>query len=1132
MLGEAPLTVARDEPQDRLPTPSEQFSGAYLAEVRAIAPQQIHGREEELRTLADFCVGENAYQWWQGSPWAGKTALAAWFVLHPPPGIRVAWFFITGRVDGRADSNAFTSEMIEQLALLAQLPIPRGVLKAARSDLFDYLLDAAARRLRERHERLVLVVDGLDEDAAGRPGSGLQSIASLLPYSPPDGVHVLVTSREHPPLPDDVPSRHPLLTSPRLKLNERAETQTIAAEARKEILAVLQDVGLDRDILTLIIAAGGGLTAAELAELTERTTLEVENRLRTALGRSLSMRPALGTTEAIYIFAHETLRETANQILNADLDLHRARIHNWAEKYRSMRWPERTPRYLFEPYARMLTTAKNRTNLAALATDRLRHDRMLTHAGADTAGIIEVTGAQDLLEEPAPDLSALALLAAERDRLASRNENIPVELPMAWLRLGHPIRAVDLARNIPEAETRARAIAALAADIGRLDPTEATILAAEAERSAFDPTRVSTEDWALTYVVRAFAIAGEREHAEEIAAEIGDLRYRAQALAEVAVSWAAEHPQRAARLASEADRLAHALLSPDVFSVQALAGVGARLAECYPSRALRLIRDAERVARDVSKHQQRGELLAEIAAIIAVSHRSRAVRLAREAGRDARSLNDWWHRRETFRRSTIAFAAVGMLDQAEETAREITDIDDEGYVLAEIAAALARAGLKARAERAARSIMSSTWQKATALARVSAELAKSDPGYAARTADEAARVARLDANYLEEQLLLRDIATALAVAGFVNQARAAASNIASSSVRATSLSAIAATLAVTEPEQANDLARQAIAAARDITNQSSYQMTLCDISEMLSEAGLYECAKGAIIDIEEPHRRVIALAGLAVALAGNDRQAAAKVAQEAANIALSIDRHLSQDYAILRAVRALSTAGLLDHARRVTLNMADPQLQAQAFAAIAAAMVADHLYDEAEILAADITDPGSAHTMAIVAAATSADDPDRASRIARTAWITAADLTNSHSHQESLIGTIKALSAAGQWNLAEDLAESPVCSETSRQQAFAAIAVCYARTRRWKRAEETLQKVTSPAYSAEALTEFISFLAEIKNSDAGTGSVNLLRMEAFIGRLLVTSYWKKALVHLGPLAPGSVTGLYEWVTSP
>ena len=60
-------------------------------------------------------AGPESYVWWQAGPWAGKSALASWFVTHPPVGVDIVSFFITGRLAGQADSGACLNAMIEQL---------------------------------------------------------------------------------------------------------------------------------------------------------------------------------------------------------------------------------------------------------------------------------------------------------------------------------------------------------------------------------------------------------------------------------------------------------------------------------------------------------------------------------------------------------------------------------------------------------------------------------------------------------------------------------------------------------------------------------------------------------------------------------------------------------------------------------------------------------------------------------------------------------------------------------------------------------------------------------------------------------------------------------------------------------
>ena len=80
------------------PTHSEVVQAGYVAQVRDIAPMALIGRSQELADLVQFCAAVGDYQWWQAGPWAGKTALAAWFVLHPPAGVDVVSFFVTRRL--------------------------------------------------------------------------------------------------------------------------------------------------------------------------------------------------------------------------------------------------------------------------------------------------------------------------------------------------------------------------------------------------------------------------------------------------------------------------------------------------------------------------------------------------------------------------------------------------------------------------------------------------------------------------------------------------------------------------------------------------------------------------------------------------------------------------------------------------------------------------------------------------------------------------------------------------------------------------------------------------------------------------------------------------------------------------
>src|ERR1700722_1275406 len=143
---------------------------AYLEQVRRIAPPVLLGRDSELTELAQFCLAPEgpSYAWWQAGPWAGKSALLSTFVLLPPPEVarqaRIVSFFITARLAAQDTREAFTQVVLEQLAELLGQSLPTTLPEATRDAYLLDLLSQAARECQDAGRRLLLVVDGLDED--------------------------------------------------------------------------------------------------------------------------------------------------------------------------------------------------------------------------------------------------------------------------------------------------------------------------------------------------------------------------------------------------------------------------------------------------------------------------------------------------------------------------------------------------------------------------------------------------------------------------------------------------------------------------------------------------------------------------------------------------------------------------------------------------------------------------------------------------------------------------------------------------------------------------------------------------------------------------------------------------------
>jgi hypothetical protein len=831
------LPARADELADVVPAPaSELLQAGYLAQVRDLAPERLLEREAELEELVQFCAGEERYRWLHGPPWAGKSALAAWFVLHPPAGVTVVSFFVTRRLTGQTDSNAFTEAMVEQLAVVAGEPPAGSATPAGRDKARRHLLDQAARRVAERGQRLLLVIDGLDEDQGARPGSGLPSIASLLPARPPEAVRVLVTSRPHPGVPDDVGGDHPLRhCQPRLLIPSRAAGH-IEVVAKDELYEQLHGDPVQVDLLGLITAGGGGFTLGELSLLSGQPGWALAGKLRSVFGRSLMARApydqlAAGTDERVLLFAHETLRAIAERELAADLGAYQARIDAWVDELRERGWPDDTPQYPLRPYGRLLAAQGELGRLVELATDPRRQERLLVATAGDGTAIAELTAAQNLaLSQPLPDLEALGRLAVHKDHLAGRNQAVPVGLPALWVRLGRRQRGEALARALPSSRTRAEALAAV-----------------------------------------AVALAQDRraDRAEATARGITDPAVRAAALGGVAKVLARGDRQRAVALLEDAERTARGI---STFYVWPLA-LGT-VAEAIADAGFR--EWAERTVRDIPHPY---------AAAGDGALRSVAVALA-EAGH--------WDQAEATARRVVsamvraeALAAVGkamlavdrdrglaLLEEAERGAVHGRSVGpDDGEPLRAVIRALLEVdpgrgpALDAALRQLPRRLVPEAWDGATRMVT----LALADNG----RWDSAGELAGGISHPRVRAESRRDLAEVMAVAGRWDDAERAARDIELLRVRSEALVAVAAAVGVQDRDRALALATDAEQLARQIT-VGSQDWTWHALAEAQAATGEWDLAERTADSIPEPYVRARALRALAGSLAGAGQWARAE----------------------------------------------------------------------------------------------------------------------------------------------------------------------------------------------------------------------------------------------------------------
>lgn len=1150
-------------------SPKLAHSG-YLEQVRQIAPAELHDRDGELAELAAFCrdPGSAAYMWWRAAAWTGKSALMSWFVLNPPPDVQIVAFFITARYKGQDDRVGFTDVLLEQLAELLERPTPAFWAESTRESHLLAMLAEGAAACQNRGQRLVLVVDGLDEDRGVTTGPDSRSIAALLPSRPQAGLRIIAAGRRDPPIPADVPGDHPLRDSAIVReLTGSRWAEIVRADMQRELKRLLHGSPVEQDLLGLVAAAGGGLSSSDLAQLTGLSDYDVEETLHAVSGRTFTARASRyqpGTAPPVYVLGHEELQVSAVQALGESrLAGYRTRLLDWAQGYRRQGWPGWTPEYLLRGYYRMLRETADVAGVAACATDQARHEWMLDVTGSDAAAHAEVRQAQELVFTPGEfslhtgdrscnpgtpavhgragsrqriDLVALALLAIELDRLSSRSDAIPVELPAVWARLGYWQRARELARSIPDPDRRAQAFDAI-----ENPPAESGFL--QAERvfrnevsrhfglplgdEAFRHFGLPLGDWDPALTRSRFLLEFPRAEWESADAQakkrmVGQAVERARA-----VTWSS---QRAADLAGIAETIAdtnldqaveiaaEAVLSIDDPKDQALAlaCIAETLATVDPHEAFRKLGDA----------------------VIAMA----------KPGRSQRTIS-YSHRARILTKITDVLAALGparvrQLAQDAEAAAERLDAS-RAITLAAIAEVLAwadparAADLRDKAEIVARSI-EDEYARGRALDVIAEKLAATYPDWALRVAAGAPEAGSVYSAWRAIQIELPRVVAALAVRGIWDQATQAARAIADPKIRRHSLTELAAGLVAAEPEQAARVAAEAEQAVR-------------------------------LTDLSPPGRARLKAAMLIQGLAAAGKWGRAeRAAGTIPNSASFFFRSPSE----LTIVEGLSAAGRPDRAEQAARAIVDRMYRARALAVTANALAnawpdrARLLSEEAEELAHgchDQLEVGNA--LGGIAYALVRSDRERALRLAEEAERLLADpaemISNWGSAADLIAGTF---AAAGLWdravrvglpvlepgnrtgllavvasemaaaglrergaNLARAIEFGP---DRPRALAMVAGAIYHSdgpeAARLADEAEELADNLTDPHERACALTWIVSGLSgPARSGSTRQGREMRARLHRLLAKALVTEGWFHALPELGKVSAEAILAVYR-----
>jgi hypothetical protein len=482
----------------RLPAGAVRREPAYRATLRKVRGRTkvLVGREDELAQIAAFATGaddafgpdtvSDGYLWLVAGPWAGKTALLAEAVQTMPGSVDVVAFFLVAR-EGQASREEFLGAVVPQLAWLLDRDPPAAV----HVDVFNDLWEQAAQQAEAHDRRLLLVVDGLDEDL--RPDQ--HSVAALLPTQ---GLgryaRVLVASRPYPELPDDVEAHHPLRliqhTETQVLLQRSPHASALQVMAEQEIDGLLKSVpardpaaDLVQDVLGVLTAAAGPLSVEDLAALTADRKRIIREFVTEQAGRSLE--PVGPEDDRCYQFAHQTLLQRCQR--HPDIGgepRYRNRLHTWADHWRDQGWPAPgidgpgTPRYLLDAYPSAL--ADDPSRLTSLVSDVGWVDAAIQPTGVDRvladlrraavadpaesaveAMLATVSGQAHHLRAPSPVtqpgyiLRQLCLQATElgEDRLASdlrarlRSQPDPGLIPIWTTRRTSRALSVELGRH-------------------------------------------------------------------------------------------------------------------------------------------------------------------------------------------------------------------------------------------------------------------------------------------------------------------------------------------------------------------------------------------------------------------------------------------------------------------------------------------------------------------------------------------------------------------------------------------------------------------------------------------------------------------------------------------------------------
>ncbi|WP_330301596.1 MULTISPECIES: hypothetical protein [unclassified Streptomyces] len=427
----------------RAPRLSRVAPSRYCHDAEWYRPQVLTGREAELNQLQELIRTGLGYLVLVAPPWAGKTAFLATFATScTADDIDLVAYFVRCR-HGTDNADAFLKAMVSQLSQHVGRPPGR----ADRAALLA-LYEEAARTSTAGGRNLLLIVDGLDEDARAHIGGG-PSIASLLPPQPYPGLRVLISRRWHPPLPGDVPRDHPVRGAEQIPgFRPSPQAGVLRSTALNDLATLLGDSReWAREIIGFLALANGGLSERDLIKLVELgghgpvpIPFQLQELFCSVVGRVLGPEDLEPDT---FVLAHEELYGAVTDGLGPEkLTELTQRLHAWADRYRADGWPESTPTYLLHHYQELLRSTSDHDRFTAFALDHRRLLRLTDRGRPDVA-----LASLDDVMQATPTPAVLASAAASRSLLTAQNPLVPREV----------LRILSVAGDVPRARSLALA---------------------------------------------------------------------------------------------------------------------------------------------------------------------------------------------------------------------------------------------------------------------------------------------------------------------------------------------------------------------------------------------------------------------------------------------------------------------------------------------------------------------------------------------------------------------------------------------------------------------------------------------------------------------------------------------------